>query len=266
MSTDRIYRLRKVGSETCGTQLTLGLLTVSIMLLLKLHYSTATAEHLRWILGPTAFLTSLFTAANPVWEGGIGYADFAHGIIVAPGCAGINFMIMAFGFAALCGLYHHKSPKSRIMWIVFALVASYGIALVVNTGRIALSMHLYGADIHYGWFTAQRVHRIAGVILYFSALWIFIIAARDAARFTAGRIKRRAADQGSGLVAWMILGWYLIGAIGVPLINGAWKDGPAAFLEHSLTVGSVALAILLGSIILGEMFRISFRWCKGRNS
>ncbi|MEW6113194.1 MAG: hypothetical protein AB1664_13775, partial [Thermodesulfobacteriota bacterium] len=41
-------------------------LTVLIMLLLKHHYSVATAEQLDWILAPTATLVAWVTSANPV--------------------------------------------------------------------------------------------------------------------------------------------------------------------------------------------------------
>ena len=70
-------------------------LTLLIMLLLKRHYSLAGADQLDWMLAPTARLVSWFTSAQPVLERGVGYVDFTRGIIVAPACAGINFMIMA---------------------------------------------------------------------------------------------------------------------------------------------------------------------------
>lgn len=74
-------------------------LTMLVMLALKRHYSLATADELNWVLAPTAMLVRWLTSANPVLEDGIDYADFANGIIVAPACAGVNFMIMAFGLA-----------------------------------------------------------------------------------------------------------------------------------------------------------------------
>jgi exosortase K len=220
-------------------------LVVWTMLLLKLHYSFATAEGLRWMLGPTSLLTGWFTAANPVWESGIGYADFARGIIIAPSCAGVNFMIMAFGAAALCGLYHLKTPAGHVTWIVSSLAAAYFLALLINTLRIGISMELYAADLEFGWLDAARIHRIMGATLYFGALWIFIRGPWRVARVFGSNPGKKEDEVFSLWGPWMILGWYLLGAIGVPLINRGWRNGTSVFLEHSLMVGITALAVFV---------------------
>ena len=75
--------------------------TILTMFFLKRHYSLATAEELKWILTPIARLIAWLTTADPVWEAGVGYVDFSRGIIVAPACAGINFMIMSIPYLML---------------------------------------------------------------------------------------------------------------------------------------------------------------------
>jgi exosortase K len=150
-----------------------GAVAAACMVLLKHHYSIASADQLRWILAPTARLVAWFTPARPVFEAGVGYVDFTHGIIIAPACAGINFMIMAFGLAACLAIRHTGLPTHQWLWLTFAAALSFGGTLAVNTLRIIVSMSLYAAPIYGGILTVERLHRLAGVVIYFGALWLF---------------------------------------------------------------------------------------------
>jgi len=231
-------------------------LTVLIMLLLKRHYSVATAGQLDWILAPTATLVAWFTSANPVLESGVGYVDFAKGIIVAPGCAGVNFMIMAFGLAAFCGLHQIHRLPSQLTWLILALVAAYGLTLVVNTWRIGLSMALYNADIYTEWLTAARVHRLAGVALYLGALWLYFLGLRRVISLYCRQLDRHQHRKNMHPSGWSVLGWYLLGAVGVPLANGAWQKGPPAFGEHCTTVILGGFAVFVAVTIGRRVFKV----------
>ncbi|MGD9369369.1 MAG: exosortase K [Desulfobacteraceae bacterium] len=202
--------------------------TLLTMLALKRHYSLATPDQLEWILAPTAKLVAWLTRAHPVHESGVGYVDFTRGIIVAPACAGVNFMIMAFGLAALCGLAKVRRLAAILVWPAVALSCAYGYTLVINALRIGLSMVLYEADIYGGWISAERVHRLMGIGLYLSALWIFY----RSLQFMLSRISKG----GRPLPAWLPLGWYLAGAVGVPLVNLLFQSPTSSFGEHILTV------------------------------
>ncbi|MGD8846963.1 MAG: exosortase K [Desulfobacteraceae bacterium] len=116
---------------------------VLIMLAFKRHYSLATAGQLDWILAPTATLLAWLTPAQPVYESGVGYVDFARGIIVAPACAGVNFMIMTFGLGALCGLVNIRRTGPMWAWLPLSLAGAFGYTIIINTVRIFLSMMLY---------------------------------------------------------------------------------------------------------------------------
>jgi exosortase K len=226
-------------------------LTVLVMLLLKRHYSLATATQLDWILTPTAKLVSWSTSAHLVPEIGVGHVDFAKGIILAPGCAGVNFMIMAFGLTAFYGLHHIRRLSSQLAWLPLALAAAYGLTLMVNTIRIALSMTLYDANIYTGWLTVARVHRLAGVGLYLGSLWLYFSGLRPLIALYCGRYHSRKRNETIHSWGWLVLGWYLLGAVGVPLANGAWQKDLASFLEHCATVLLAGLALwVLGSVIV----------------
>ena len=227
--------------------------TLLTMLALKRHYSLATPDQLEWILAPTAKLVAWLTPAHPVHESGVGYVDFTRGIIVAPACAGVNFMIMAFGLAALCGLVKIRRLAAIPVWPAVALSCAYGYTLVINTLRIGLSMVLYEADIYGGWVTVERVHRLMGIGLYLSALWIFF----RGLQWVLGRMRAG----GRPLPAWLPLGWYLAGAVGVPLVNLLFQSRPSSFGEHILTV---LLAIPCYGALAAWVLRIVKRTCMHR--
>lgn len=209
---------------------------ILVMLVLKDYYSKAVAGDLIWILAPTARMVSWLTSANPVWESGVGYADFSRGIIIAPACAGINFMIMTFGLAAFCGLRRiHRLPP-LLAFLTLCLVGAYGAALGVNTLRIVLSMALYRADIYTLWLTPARVHRLAGTALYLSALGLFFIGLQPIMHAFCKRF-----DHDDGVCRtrwpyWLPLIWYLLGAVGVPMANLLFRRPMPGFIEHCATV------------------------------
>jgi exosortase K len=230
-------------------------LTILVMLLLKRHYSVATAGQLDWILGPTARLVSWSTSAHLVPEIAVGHVDFARGIIVAPGCAGVNFMIMAFGLTAFYGLYCIRRLPGQLAWLLLAFAAAYGLTLVVNTMRIVVSMTLFSANIYNGWLTVARVHRLAGVGLYFTALWLYFLGLRQVVAIYRKRFVRQGRPTGLRPSGWWVWISYLLVALAVPLANLAWQNGSPAFGEHCITVlvtctGLWALIVVISRVLI----------------
>lgn len=235
-ATRQTGKVNGLNARLYATRLLGAVLSLLIMLALKHYYSLASADQLTWILAPTAKLVAWLTPANPVYESGVGYVDFAQGIIVAPACAGINFMIMAFGLAAFCGLTGISRPISLVIWLAMSLCGAYGYALLVNAVRIGLSMILYRADIYGQWLTAERLHRLAGIGLYLGALWLgFAVLRHIMSRYHGAREGR------PGLLLrmlpdWLPLVWYLVGAVGVPLANLFFQRRSSVFGEHCITI------------------------------
>jgi exosortase K len=235
-----------------------GILALLGMLILKGHYSTATAGQLTWMLAPTARLTAWLTSAHPVWEAGTGYVDFSRGIIIAPACAGINFMIMAFGLAAFSGLLRIFRLAPLLAWLVLSLAGAYGLALGVNAVRIAISMRLYQAEIHWAWLTVDRVHRLAGIGVYLGALGLFFKILETIINCYCNRSDPRDRPAGLALPAWLPLGWYLLGAVGVPTANLLFRNPTAGFGEHCVTVILAGLTLYAGGRLI--------RWIGGQFS
>ncbi len=63
---------------------------------LKLYYSTATADDLRWILAPTTALVEFLSGASFEFESRAGYISRERGFLIANSCSGVNFLITAF--------------------------------------------------------------------------------------------------------------------------------------------------------------------------
>ena len=228
--------------------------TILTMFFLKRHYSLATAEELKWILTPIARLIAWLTTADPVWEAGVGYVDFSRGIIVAPACAGINFMIMSFGLASLYGLNYIRRYTAQAAWLTLALVGAYGLALLVNTMRIGVSMVLYQTDMYGPWLTVERVHRITGVGIYVSVLWLYFLCLQSIIPSYCKSFDHYYNHSGIHPPVWLTVAWYVLGTVGVPLINQAWKQDMAGFSEHCITVGLVALVLGTAFVVMGRLF------------
>lgn len=219
-----------------ATRILAAVLSLLIMLALKHHYSLASADQLNWILAPTAKLVAWLTPAHPAYESGVGYVDFSQGIIVAPACAGVNFMIMAFGLAVLCCMAGMSRPTTLLICLVASLCSAYGYTLLVNAVRIGLSMMLYRADIYGQWLTAQRLHRLAGIGLYLGALWVWFAGLRSAMGACGDAAMRRRRSLFFKLPDWLPLAWYLLGAVGVPLANLIFQGRSFEFGEHCITI------------------------------
>src|SRR6185295_16039739 len=82
----------------------------------KLYYSTASVNQLRWILAPTTFLVQLVTGYQFEFESYAGYIKSDRTFVIAASCAGVNFLITAFLMLALRKLWLHRAQKQSAGW------------------------------------------------------------------------------------------------------------------------------------------------------
>jgi exosortase K len=137
---------------------------------LKRHYADARADDLWWILSPTVRLVSVTTGAAFALQPGEGYFSREHLFLIEKSCAGINFMIAAFGMLVFALFHRAGSAITAAHALSVSLLASYSAAVVVNVVRIAIAMWL--ADHHFALstFSAADVHRLEGIAVYFGGL------------------------------------------------------------------------------------------------
>ncbi|HEV8334836.1 MAG TPA: exosortase K [Candidatus Polarisedimenticolia bacterium] len=215
-----------------------------LVLALKYHYRHATVDDLDWILRPTAGVAELLSGIRFEREAHAGWINHPHRIILAAGCAGVNFLIVAYSTLFFSFLHRLGSAAGRGVW----LAASLGIALLLTIGTNALrilgAIHLYESDLHGGLLTPERIHRAAGTVVYcLSLLLAYLTVERLFRRWGAGESGGKAA---SPLVP---LGWYLTFTLGVPLLDRAFLADPGRFLEHATQVVSTCAFLFFGVLL-----------------
>ena len=149
---------------------------------LKRFYSTATAEELAWILAPTVGLLERVTGAAFEMEAGEGYLSRELNLLVAPACAGVNFLM-----AALCtGVWGLpmlvRSTPAKLTVAVGAVLGAYTLTLVANTTRLFVAVSLptgIGGGTGLG---AGALHRVEGTVVYFGLLCVSFLAAHTVLR------------------------------------------------------------------------------------
>jgi exosortase K len=227
------------------------LLALVLAVGLKQYYSEAGSEDLAWILRPTAALVERISGIPFAEEAHAGFVNYSRRIIIAPACAGVNFFIIAFSRAVFCGLSHIQGKRLKWLWLAGALVGAYGLTVFVNAVRIIISIYAYEADIHSGWLTPERLHRLEGVIIYFFFLCRFyriitvvcpLIQGPQRESIEAQRVRPDSLRR--GLVALVPLFWYGLITLAIPLLNGAIAKDGARFAEHGGMVISGCLVVL----------------------
>jgi exosortase K len=155
---------------------------------LKRHYADARADDLGWILSPTARLAGVVADTSFVWQPGEGYLSRERLFLIEKSCAGVNFMVAAFGMLTLAVVHRVGSAASAACVLGVTLLASYAAAVVVNAVRIAFAMWLATSPVAVSTLRAADVHRLEGILVYFGGLVLLYEVAR--------RLERRAAPMG----------------------------------------------------------------------
>ena len=137
---------------------------------MKRHYAEARADDLTWILRPTTQLVGAMTGATFAWQPGEGYFSRDRLFLIEKSCAGINFMVAAFGMLMLVLVHRVGCGMSAVRVVGMSLLASYGAAVLVNATRITIAMWLADHPIALSTFTAAAVHRVEGIAVYFGGL------------------------------------------------------------------------------------------------
>ena len=163
--------------------------TVLIAWGLKRHYAAARADDLWWILSPVARLVGVMTRTRFAFQSGEGYFSRDRLFLIEKSCAGINFMIAAFGMLMLALLHRVGSRFSAARVLSVSLVASYAAAVLVNAVRIAIAMWLGAHPAALSVFSAADVHRVEGITVYFGGLVLLyeIVQRLDSGVILAGR-------------------------------------------------------------------------------
>lgn len=196
---------------------------------LKLHYSRAAAGDLAWVLAPTAravgWLRGETLTSSP---GGWMAPDGSY--VIAPACAGVNFLILALVVSVLGFAHRLRSPGQRLSWWIGSLLGAWVLTIGVNTLRILAAVELYRIG-PVTWLTREQEHRLLGTVLYLGTLWgVFRLLDRLTAQGASSRLA----------AALLVPGAYLGMTVVVPLLNG---HTGGRYAEHAMMVSVVTLVL-----------------------
>lgn len=227
-------------------------ITLAVALGVKQLFRSADVEDLLWILAPVARMVGGVLGFSFTYEAHSGFVNLERGLMIVPSCAGVNFMIMAWGVLAMAGLQRLSAFWSRLGWLLAILPLAYGLTLGVNSLRILLSVHFYRLDIYGDWLTPDRLHRVLGILIYFGVLCGVYKGALRALDRMSCRLVRSFMGQApdsrrAGLNAPLF--WYGLFAIGIPLARRAYRHQPN-FWEHFLTVVLGCMVVLLAAFLV----------------
>jgi exosortase K len=214
--------------------------------MLKLYYSTASADQLRWILAPTTAVVELINGASFEFESHAGYISRDRSFLIANSCAGVNFLIAAFLMLSMRKLL--SDPSKKIVWgfITSSAIIAYLVTIVANATRISVALWLQGISAEIGGLNPYQLHRFEGIFIYFGFLLLLFVISEKMNPEEPSRLLRQ---------PFFPLLVYYATALGIPLANGAHRQG-TDFWEHSFFVLLIPLLLILPL----AAFRLYRRW------
>jgi exosortase K len=207
----------------------------------KLYYSTASLNQLRWILAPTTALVELVSGSSFEFESYAGYMSSDRMFVIAASCAGVNFLVTAFLMLSVRKLWGDQSQDTAWRFIPCAALYAYLATLIANTVRISTALQLRGMNHEAGWLSPNQLHRFEGIFIYFGFLLLLFMVSEK-----MGSKNRSSSEKASGLFRLLCcpLLIYYATTLAIPLANGAYLQG-TDFWEHSLFVLLTPLLLIL---------------------
>ena len=226
----------------------------------KLYYSTASVNQLRWILAPTSSIVEFVSSSRFEFESYAGYINSDRSFVIAASCAGVNFLITSFLMLSLRELWRDRSRNISWAFIPFSALFAYLATLIANTVRISTALRLRQMSFETSWLSPSELHRLEGIVIYFGfLLLLFLLNERlragkgsDRTQPVASDGLTRAGTQGrlfkQSLFPLLI---YYATTLGVPLANGAFRRGFTAsnYWEHLGFVLLIPLVLIIPLVV-----------------
>ena len=145
---------------------------------MKRHYADARADDMWWILTPTTRVVGALTGTAFVAVPSEGYVSYERLFVIEKSCAGVNFLVAAFGMLVIAQLHRVGSGLSGLWLLESSLMASYAAAISVNAVRITIAMWLAEHPSGLSTLTSAEIHRLEGIVVYFAGLVLLYELAR----------------------------------------------------------------------------------------
>lgn len=207
---------------------------------LKLFYSTASPDNLRWILAPTTRLVEFASGQSFSFEAHAGYMSSDHSFLIAASCAGVNFLIAAFLMLTLKRLWFDRFENISWRFVPVAALMAYVATIITNTVRICVALRLQELRSEITWLSPNQLHRAEGIIVYFGSLWLLYVMT----------------DRGASKLRIVFpLSVYYATTLGLPILNGAYRQG-LEFWEHSFFVLVLPVMLVVPVVLAQRVIRV----------
>ena len=207
---------------------------------LKLYYSAASVNDLRWVLAPTAWLAQTITGTVFEFEPYAGYMSYDRRFVIAAACSGVNFLIISFLVLTIGRLWRHRQRRARWSFMPIAFAIAYITTIAANTARISIAILLRPFTSGIALLDAEQIHRVEGIIVYFGFLLMLFIASERINKGYEIDHGRKPSLLRRSLLPLTI---YYAATLGIPLANGAYREPD--YWEHSLFVVLTPLLLIL---------------------
>ena len=205
--------------------------------LLKLFYSTANVNELRWVLAPTSFCVELVTGETFRFESYAGYMSSDHRFLIAASCAGVNFLITAFLMLGLRALLSDRSRALSWRFIPLDAALAYIVTIIVNTLRICVALWLRQLPDDIRSLSGSQLHRVEGIIIYFGFLLVLFVLTEQNGSEKAPGFQRK--------IGFAPAVYYSMTLI-IPLLNGGYHY--RGFFEHFIFV--LVLPLIMAGLLV----------------
>lgn len=246
-----------------------------VVLALKYYYSQADCDSLLWILAPTTRWVEFLSGISFTYVLGTGYVNHSLRLLIAPSCSGVRFMLIVAAMLIFSFVHtvasRKKFPPSReilrigrgLGWILFSMAVSWVLTVFVNGLRIIIAIflpiYLERAGLMGGVLTAERLHTMIGVVVYFAALLAIYRIAAYVIRERSG--EANFLEEFARKCAPPVF-WYFFMTAGLPLLNRAYQNDAAGYMEYTLLItGCLTLILLPYCLILLHRMQKKHKIC-----
>lgn len=224
---------------------------------MKYYCREADSDGLIWLLAPIAWWVRGISGITFSYEPGVGYVSHALRFILAPSCAGSQFLIICMVTLTVSFVHRMETWKKGFIWTGFSMAASYLYTILINGIRILLSIRipqmLEETSFYGKWISPEKLHTLIGTSVYFvSLLAVF---------FLADVFSGRMADEGNIHPVRIYIQpvfWYAFFVIVIPFLNRMYRNNYEGFAEYARLIISVCL-IVTGTVWIGMLQKLCLR-------
>jgi exosortase K len=230
-----------------------------ILLGMKYLYSKASCEELDFILAPTARWVTILGRIDFTKKADVGYINHNIRFIIAPGCSGVQFMLITFSTIFFPFVHRMNSLRKGVCWIAGSFVFSYPFTIFINGIRILLAIYIpvyfNKWNITADWLTAERLHTIIGTVVYVVAL-LAVYPLAGLVSKSKGNSSTGIPDKCKGKLPIKMLYrflppmlCYFSVTLVIPFLHNAHQNDFNKFLDYARLITSVCFAVILVSCI-----------------